>query len=112
MKNLYKGVDLYVNSSRHEALSFLIIEAMAAGLPCVITNMAGNPDILTGPDRGGLLVTYDDPDSMAQALKTMMTDRALLETCKKNALENVKTRFNIQNLAGETYRVYEKAVGR
>ncbi len=112
MKNLYKGVDLYVNSSRHEALSFLIIEAMAAGLPCVITNMAGNPDILTCPDQGGLLVTYDDPDSMAQALKTMMTDRALLETCRKNALENVKTRFNIQNLAGETYQVYERAVGR
>ena len=29
MKNLYKGADLYVNSSQHEALSFLIIEAMA-----------------------------------------------------------------------------------
>lgn len=33
MKNLYKGADLYVNSSQHEALSFLIVEAMAAGLP-------------------------------------------------------------------------------
>ena len=31
IKNLYKGSDLYVNSSQHEALSFLIIEAMAAG---------------------------------------------------------------------------------
>lgn len=31
MKNLYKGADLYVNSSQHEALSFLIVEAMAAG---------------------------------------------------------------------------------
>ena len=38
MKNLYKGADLYVNSSQHEALSFLIVEAMAAGLPAVITD--------------------------------------------------------------------------
>ena len=46
MKNLYKGADLYVNSSQHEALSFLIVEAMAAGLPAVITDMGGNSDII------------------------------------------------------------------
>ena len=33
-QNLYKGADLYVNSSEHEALSYLIIEAMAAGTSC------------------------------------------------------------------------------
>ena len=36
IKNLYKGSDLYVNSSLHEALSFLIIEAMAAGVPAIV----------------------------------------------------------------------------
>lgn len=43
MKNLYKGSDLYVNSSQHEALSFLIIEAMAAGLPVIATDMGATP---------------------------------------------------------------------
>ena len=33
IKNLYKGSDIYINASQHEALSFLIIEAMAAGCP-------------------------------------------------------------------------------
>ena len=41
IKNLYKGSDLYVNSSQHEALSFLIIEAMAAGLRVVATKIGG-----------------------------------------------------------------------
>lgn len=61
MKNLYKGADLYVNSSQHEALSFLIVEAMAAGLPAVITDMGGNSDIIKTEADGGLLVTYNDP---------------------------------------------------
>lgn len=39
IKNLYKGSDIYINSSQHEALSFLIIEAMAAGLPVIVTDM-------------------------------------------------------------------------
>ena len=43
MKNLFHGADLYVNSSRHEALSFLIIEAMAAGLPVIATDMGATP---------------------------------------------------------------------
>ena len=53
IKNLYKASDLYVNSSRHEALSFLIIEAMAAGLPVVVTDIAGNPDIVNDQTNCG-----------------------------------------------------------
>ena len=78
MKNLYKGADLYVNSSQHEALSFLIVEAMAAGLPAVITDMGGNSDIIKTEADGGLLVTYNDPDSMAGAMKRFLEDRDLL----------------------------------
>lgn len=112
IKNLYKGSDLYVNPSQHEALSFLIIEAMAAGLPAVITDMGGNSDILQGPDQGGLLVTYDDPGSMAQAMKRMLEDPVFLAACKKAAAENIARRFEIHALAEDTYQVYEKAVAR
>ena len=112
IKNLYKGADLYVNSSQHEALSFLIIEAMAAGLPCVITDMGGNRDILEGPEQGGLLAVYDDPDSMAQCMKRFLEDPAFLAQCRENALQNIRDRFEIHKLAQDTYQVYEKAVAR
>ncbi len=69
IKNLYKGADLYVNSSQHEALSFLIIEAMAAGLPVIATDMGGNSDIVNDEAGCGMLVEYDNPDSMAVAMK-------------------------------------------
>ena len=39
MKNLIYGCDLYVNSSEHEALSFLIIEVLACGIPVIATDM-------------------------------------------------------------------------
>ncbi len=112
IKNLYKGSDLYINASQHEALSFLIIEAMAAGLPCVITDIAGNPDILTGPDQGGLLAVYDDPDSMAQAMKRFLEDPDFTARCREKALQNIRERFEIHKLAEDTYQVYEKAVAR
>ena len=112
IKNLYKGADLYINSSQHEALSFLIIEAMAAGLPCVITDIAGNPDILKGPEQGGLLAVYDDPESMARCMKSFLEDPDFLARCRANARKNIEERFEIHKLAQDTYQVYEKAVAR
>lgn len=109
IKNLYKGADLYINSSEHEALSFLIVEAMAAGLPAVITDMAGNSDIIKTEADGGLLVTYDDPDSMAGAMKRFLEEPELLAKCKVNALANIEERFEVHKMCAATFDVYEKA---
>lgn len=110
MKNLFKGADLYVNPSQHEALSFLIIEAMAAGLPAAITDMGGNSDILQGPEQGGLLLPYGDPEGTALLLQKFLEQPDFLAVCRENAARNIQERFEIHKLAQATYQVYEKAV--
>lgn len=110
IKNLFKGADLYVNSSQHEALSFLIVEAMAAGLPAVITDMGGNSDIIKTPADGGLLVKYDDSESMASALKRFLEDPDFLAECRANAGKNIRERFEVHSMCAATYEVYRKAV--
>jgi len=112
VKNLYKGSDLYVNSSRHEALSFLIIEAMAAGLPVIATNIAGNPDIVNDRAGCGLLVEYDNPDSMAVAMKCFLEEPDFLSRCREKALKTVEEKFEVHKMARATFQVYEKALER
>lgn len=112
IKNLYHAADLYVNSSQHEALSFLIVEAMAAGLPAVITDMGGNRDILEGPEQGGLLAVYDDPASMAAAMQRFLEDGSFREQCRANARRNIETRFALDKMADATFRAYQDAVSR
>ena len=112
VKNLYKGSDLYVNSSKHEALSFLIIEAMAAGLPVIATDMGGNPDIVNDQTGCGLLVTYDDPNSMAAAIRRFLEDPAFAAACRERALSAIEERFEVHKMARATYAVYEKALHR
>ena len=110
MKNLYKGADLYVNSSRHEALSFLIIEAMAAGLPVIATDMGGNSDIVNDEAGCGLLVEYDNPDSMAAAMKRFLEEPDFLARCRENARKTIEDKFEIHKMCRATYGVYEKAL--
>ena len=110
IKNLYKGSDLYINSSQHEALSFLIIEAMAAGLPVIATDMGGNDDIVNDDAGCGLLVEYDNPDSMAGAMKVMLEEPDFLAQCREGAKRTIQEKFEIHKMADATYQVYEKAV--
>lgn len=110
IKNLYKGSDLYINSSRHEALSFLIIEAMAAGLPVVATDMGGNSDIVNDAAGCGLLVEYDNPESMAQAMRVMLEEPHFLAQCRLGAERTIQEKFEINKMAAATYAVYEKAL--
>ena len=110
MKNLFHGADLYVNSSRHEALSFLIIEAMAAGLPVIATDMGGNSDIVNDQTGCGLLVEYDNPDSMSAAMARFLEEPDLLARCRAGAGRAVEERFEIRKMCRATFGVYEKAL--
>lgn len=109
IKNLYKGADLYINSSAHEALSFLIVEAMAAGLPAIITDMGGNSDIIKTPEDGGLLVTYNDPEEMAQSMKRFLEEPDFLAQCQVNARRNIESRFEVHKMCAATFAAYETA---
>lgn len=110
IKNLYKGSDIYINSSQHEALSFLIVEAMAAGLPVIVTDMGGNRDIVPPEAKHGALVIYDDPESMAQAMKKMIEDGEYRAACAQQALRTVADKFEIGKMCQVTWGVYQKAV--
>ena len=56
-----------------------------------------------------LLAEYDNPDSMANALKRMMEEPELLARCRANALKAVDDRFEVHKMAEATFRIYEKA---
>lgn len=106
MKNLFYGSDLYVNSSEHEALSFLIIEALASGLPVIATDMGGNRDIINTETGCGILVEYGNSKEMAGAILKVMEDRDLRRHFIENALKTVRERFNIDKVADNTYNLY------
>lgn len=109
IKNLIDGSDLYINSSQHEALSFAIIEVLAAGLPVVATNMGGNGDIINSETKCGRLVEYNDAKGLASTVKEIMDNPETQKELRKNALLAVKERFNIDNMVQQAYNLYEKA---
>jgi len=112
IKNLFYGSDIYINSSEHEALSFLIIEALASGLPVIATNMGGNGDIINTQTNCGIMVEYNNTTETAEAILKAMEDRALRERLAENALKAVKEIFNLEKVAEKTYNLYVDSIRR
>lgn len=68
MPKLLWESDIFCLPSRAEALGVALLEALAAGLPCVATNVGGIPEIARVVP-GVILVNPNDPEGLAQALQ-------------------------------------------
>ena len=69
LKDIYAAADIFIIPSIHpEGHAYTLIEAMAAGLPAIATNLGGNPETL-GED--GILVPPSDPHALFLAMRSL-----------------------------------------
>jgi len=86
---LMNMIDIYCLPSFFEGLPFSLMEAMAAGLPCVATNVEGNREIVRN-SQNGILVESNNPEGLANALQKLSIDKFLRETLGSRAAQDVK----------------------
>ncbi len=103
--SLLAASNCYVNSSKNEALSFSIVEALSHSLPIIATNVGGNAEIIN-TSNAGMLIPSGDAKALADAMFKMMSDKAMYDACSKNALKAAQTHFNQENLMQKLFTLY------
>ena len=84
--------DVFVLSSHWEGEPIALLEAMAAGLPCVATATEGAREILGGDGSSGRLVPIGGVNQLAEALADLLRDARARETLGAAALARVRSR--------------------
>ena len=108
---IHPVLDLYVASSRKEGLPLSVLEAMAAGLAVVATDVPGHRDVVV-PGETGLLVAPDDPDALAQGVAQLLTDPARRKSLGQAGRERVRREFAIHTMVDSIAHTYRRAANR
>ena len=83
-------------SSYREGLSRAIMEAMSSGLPCIVSDIRGNVDLIKD-GKGGFLCKCDDDEGFCQAINTLHQDEHLRGKMGDFNIEYVK-KFDTENV--------------
>jgi glycosyltransferase involved in cell wall biosynthesis len=103
--SLVKSADLFVTSSVTEGLGSAVLDAMAMGLAVVGTRAGGIPEVVVEGETG-LLVPPADADALAEAILSVLTDRARRDALGRAGQARVRERFDVEHLVEGTLSAY------
>lgn len=104
MPSILAQADIFCLPSYREGIPNALLEACAAGLPIVATDVPGCRDVVTN-GLNGLLVPVRSSDALATALETLIVNRELRLTMGIAARE-IAIQFNTKKVNAETLAVY------
>lgn len=104
--NILAGIDLFVLSSLSEGMSITLVEAMAAGLPIIATEVGGNPDLINH-EQNGLLVPTGDEKAMADAILKVLKDTKLARSLGEAARQKFESEYTLEKMVKRYIDVFE-----
>jgi glycosyltransferase involved in cell wall biosynthesis len=104
---LLQTVDILAMPSRMEGLPFVLLEAMATGLPVVASDLECLREVISHGENG-FLVPVGDSVALANAIEHVLQNKHLRKEIGRKARETVVQRFNLQTMLDETERLYRK----
>lgn len=105
VNGLLEQSDIFVLPSLAEGMSNALLEAMAHGLPCIVTDIAGNNEMITHDDNGWL-VPPEDSHALANALYSLAIDPELRQRLGLAAAHTVETKYSLDHVADQYLTLY------
>lgn len=117
VNDILPQLGLMVLTSISEALPLVILEAHAAGLPCLATDVGACKELLEGMSeedralgRSGSVVPIADPEATAREAIRLLLDEDLWHRAQKAGLERVQRYYTLENMFDAYRDIYVNAL--
>jgi len=107
---LMRLADISVSSSRQEGLPVNIMEAMATGLPVVVTDCRGNRDLVFDGKNGFVINDYDKYN-FAQKIKIINDDLEVRQSMSQEGISLIRE-FSLERILEVMGNIYLRELGR
>jgi len=98
--SIYLAGDIYIMLSRLDTFGMVVLEAMAAGLPVIISSNVGAKDIVIEDENGFVIDNTSETDCIAAKIATLLDDNTrrkmsavALQTAAQNTWSNVTSKY-------------------
>jgi len=96
LRQLYQQADVFALPTRADTFSMVALEAMASGLPVIISSVGGISDIVVEGETG-YLIKPEDITTLRERLRLLRSDRALRLRLGTHGRKRVEERFNLHH---------------
>ena len=107
---IYSSIDMLLLTSDTEGTPRCVLEAMAAGIPVVATNVGGLHEIIDGSN--GVLVNKGDYEFMANVVSALINNDSKLKEISINAKKTITTKINILDMKNKIDQIYQNIIRR
>jgi glycosyltransferase involved in cell wall biosynthesis len=108
---ILRAAQIFVLTSLSEAAPLTVLEAMASGLPVVVTAVGGNPEIVRdGVD--GYLVPRGDASAIASAILGMLDEPEAARAIGAAGATRVRERYPLERTIDRYFALYWRLAGR
>lgn len=107
---IYKSADLFLFPSKREGLSVALMEAMACGLPCIVSKIRGNTDLIEDKKGGYIWKDVKNEMELVNCCNKLIQNRTKWENMGKENREKVAL-FDKKIVRNKMKKIYEKMDG-
>ena len=104
---IYGATDVFLLTSRNEGTPVALIEAMAAGVPGVSTDVGGVRDVIGGADTGRT-APFGDAAALARSIDELLSSPQLRREMGARARAHVLAHYDINRLVGDIASLYRE----
>lgn len=108
IEDYYRAADVFLLPSLREACPLALLEAMAAGLPAVVSRLPGATDVIVDDGRTAILVSPGDVDALADGFERLLDDPYTAGRLGRAARAEVEARYSLGRMAEAYGRCYRE----
>lgn len=103
IENYFQAADFFILPSQNEGMPNVVLEAMAAGLPCITTAVSGCTDLIR-EGKNGFIFSPTEENSLQHALQQLFASSR--DELENSARKKVERQFSLSSLSGKYESLY------